>query len=158
MLVWAQRTNIFHQLPCCQFMEKKIYIYICMFGASVSTRWINFQIFDLFREVWCFCVHKMIFFQIFDLFCIISSYFHQISSYSMHIWSYLGGKSTNRGFVSTRRYFFVKVVFRRGERPPGMLQRIKRIPRIPRINRKWWQQVRPGTYLPHAPGARMTWV
>ncbi len=28
--------------------------------------------------------------------------------------------------------------------------------RIKRIPSKWWQQVRPRPYLPHAPGARMT--
>ena len=30
------------------------------------------------------------------------------------------------------------------------------LPRILRILSKWWQQVRPRPYLPHAPGARMT--
>ena len=29
-------------------------------------------------------------------------------------------------------------------------------PVFPRIPRKWWQQVTPRTYLPHAPGVRMT--
>ena len=38
-------------------------------------------------------------------------------------------------------------------KPLGILQRIYR---IQRIQRKWWQQARPGPYLPHAPGARMT--
>ena len=41
----------------------------------------------------------------------------------------------------------------------GILKRIYRIKRINRIKRipgKWWQQVRLGAYLPHAPGVRMT--
>ena len=36
---------------------------------------------------------------------------------------------------------------------PGTLQQIQR---IYWIQQKWWQQARPGHYLPHAPGARMT--
>ena len=36
------------------------------------------------------------------------------------------------------------------------IYRIKRIKRIYRIPGKWWQQVRLGAYLPHAPGVRMT--
>ncbi len=38
----------------------------------------------------------------------------------------------------------------------GILQPIQRIQPIHRIQPKWWQQVRPKPYLPHAPGARMT--